>query len=68
MNAIVDSDVCAFHGCGGDSKVVDTRSKGGKVARRRECLRCGERWTSWEVRVTAENLDHLNDAVRQSDH
>lgn len=42
------ADRCA---CGGDSTVTDTRSRGFWVARRRECLRCGERWPTRELRI-----------------
>jgi transcriptional repressor NrdR len=32
----------------GDSRVVDTRKVGNAVRRRRECLRCGQRFTTYE--------------------
>jgi transcriptional repressor NrdR len=32
----------------GDSRVVDTRKVGNTVRRRRECLRCGQRFTTYE--------------------
>lgn len=32
----------------GDSRVVDTRKVGKAVRRRRECLRCGQRFTTYE--------------------
>lgn len=32
----------------GDSRVVDTRKVGSTVRRRRECLRCGQRFTTYE--------------------
>jgi len=45
---------CPF--CGyGDSRVVDSRPRGGGVRRRRECLRCGQRFSTME-RVELENL------------
>lgn len=37
--------------CKGKSKVVDTREVSGGVRRRRKCLQCGRRWSSWEVEV-----------------
>jgi transcriptional repressor NrdR len=33
---------------GSDSRVVDTRSAGDGIRRRRECERCGERFTTYE--------------------
>ncbi len=39
---------CPF--CGfDDSKVIDSRPKDGKIKRRRECFRCGERFTTFET-------------------
>lgn len=46
-------DVCE---CGGPSSVIDVRVRTGSHAgvrsgwlfRRRECLRCGARWSTWE--------------------
>lgn len=35
--------------CSYGSKVTDTRRVSGAVRRRRECARCGERWTTYEV-------------------
>lgn len=32
----------------GDSRVVDTRAVGDTVRRRRECLKCGQRFTTYE--------------------
>ena len=31
-----------------DTRVLDTRPVGDAVRRRRECLVCGERFTTWE--------------------
>ena len=38
---------CSFE----ESKVIDSRlvTEGSEIRRRRECLRCGERWTTYEV-------------------
>ena len=38
---------CSFE----ESKVIDSRlvTEGSEIRRRRECLRCGERWTTFEV-------------------
>lgn len=40
--------LCPF--CGNDSKVIDSRTsdQGDSVRRRRECLRCGKRFTTFE--------------------
>lgn len=35
--------------CGADTKVIDTRSDGAEVRRRRECKSCGHRFTTYEV-------------------
>lgn len=36
--------------CGGDSAVVDSRSVGSVIRRRRRCADCNRRWTTWEIR------------------
>ena len=38
---------CTFE----ESKVIDSRlvTEGSEIRRRRECLKCGERWTTFEV-------------------
>lgn len=46
MNIAVD--LCAK--CKGDSSVKDSRPAAEYIRRRRECLKCGERWTTYEVR------------------
>ncbi|MEN1970099.1 hypothetical protein WMZ97_18765 [Lentibacillus sp. N15] len=38
---------CIF--CKGKTKVIDVRKKDGRHYRRRECLECGERFTTYEV-------------------
>ena len=35
------------------SKVVDSRDTDQSVRRRRECVKCGERWTTYEVSASA---------------
>ena len=37
-----------IHCQGTDSKVVDSRNEGGGVMRRRECKKCGKRFTTHE--------------------
>lgn len=38
---------CVF--CDGNTKVIETRKRNGKHFRRRECLSCGERFTTYEI-------------------
>ena len=33
------------------SRVVDTRAQGARIYRRRECLHCGHRYTTYEYRA-----------------
>jgi len=40
--------------CGGETKVTDSRPHGKSIRRRRECLGCGERWSTLEVRGNFE--------------
>lgn len=35
--------------CGSDSKVWNSRQRDGNVWRRRECLKCRHRWTTYEI-------------------
>lgn len=42
--------------CGGQLFVVETRPVRNTVKRRRECKRCGERWTTYEVSAEAAKL------------
>lgn len=37
--------------CAGDSRITDSRPEDTCVRRRRECLSCGVRWTTYEVRL-----------------
>lgn len=59
---------CAKCGCG-DSKVIDSRmyKSGRRIRRRRECMTCGDRYTTYEGRV--EELHRIPadvaDVVRQ---
>lgn len=39
-----------------DSRVVDTRSAGDGIRRRRECKRCGQRFTTYEQVATALHI------------
>jgi transcriptional regulator NrdR family protein len=43
--------------CGGDTKVIDSRpSKNNRIRRRRECLFCDKRWTTYESIVDTKPL------------
>jgi len=35
--------------CGKEGKVIETRKRDGIAVRRRRCIRCIERWTTWEA-------------------
>ena len=51
-----------------DSKVVDSRSSedGSSIRRRRECMQCGERFTTYETIETATVLVVKSDGMRQA--
>ncbi len=54
--------------CGNaESKVVDSRStdEGNSIRRRRECLQCGKRFTTYEVIESTPVLVIKNDGTRQ---
>ena len=54
---------CKF--CGNDTKVVDKRDNGGQTRRRRECLSCGKRFTTYET-IDLDNLVVIKkDGARQ---
>lgn len=55
--------------CGNlDSKVVDSRQSedGSAIRRRRECTKCGRRYTTYETVETTPVLVVKNDGLRQS--
>ena len=57
---------CPF--CGyTESKVIDTRptDEGEKIRRRRECLRCGKRFTSYEIIETTPLMAIKRDGSRE---
>ncbi|MBR2284489.1 MAG: transcriptional repressor NrdR [Ruminococcus sp.] len=39
---------CPYCGCG-ESKVIDSRPKDGSIKRRRECIECSSRFTTFEI-------------------
>ena len=52
---------CSFE----ESKVIDSRlvTEGSEIRRRRECLKCGERWTTFEVgelSFTETEIEQMN--------
>ena len=51
-----------------DSKVVDSRSSedGSSIRRRRECMNCGKRFTTYETIETATVLVVKSDGMRQA--
>lgn len=51
-----------------DSKVIDSRStdESNSIRRRRECLKCGKRFTTYETVETTPILVIKNDGSRQS--
>lgn len=48
-----------------NSKVLDSRAGNNNIRRRRECLACGKRWTTYETVETAPILVIKNDGSRQ---
>lgn len=48
--------------CDGDTHVTDSRPKKNRVLRRRECLKCGARYSTLEVLV--EDARFLESAIR----
>lgn len=57
---------CAF----GDHRVITSESKDGMVKRRRECLQCAHRWTTFEIIDTqfrrAQEIEHAMRHVFQT--
>lgn len=58
---------CMFCGCE-DSKVIDSRSadEGRTIRRRRECVQCGKRFTTYETIEDTPILVVKSDGTRQS--
>ncbi|MDY2880868.1 MAG: transcriptional regulator NrdR [Candidatus Borkfalkiaceae bacterium] len=58
---------CMFCGCT-DSKVIDSRQTedGTAIRRRRECIQCGKRFTTYETIETTPVLVVKNDGNRQA--
>lgn len=49
-----DPDTCRQ--CGGKSGVLRSLSAKGLRRRRRECLECGHRWTTYETRLNPRRI------------
>lgn len=50
--------------CGGKSRVIETRTSGTSITRRRGCDVCGNRWTTWETRQNdTHNVRWLRDTL-----
>ncbi len=58
---------CIYCGCM-DSKVIDSRASedGSSIRRRRECIQCGKRFTTYETIETATVLVVKSDGMRQA--
>ena len=58
---------CIYRGCE-ESKVLDSRSthESNAIRRRRECLKCGKRFTTYETIETTPVLVIKSDGSRQS--
>lgn len=55
---------CPFCGAA-DSRVIDTRQVGGGIRRRRECQRCGQRFTTYEYAAKMNLLVVKRDGRRE---
>jgi transcriptional regulator NrdR family protein len=51
--------------CGGDSYVIDSRDTGysSAIRRRRRCLRCDQRWTTWETILSPKRMIDIEAAT-----
>jgi len=49
--------MCVCPKCGADGKITDTRMHGQVRRRRRECVKCEVRWSTWE---TNTNFDRFS--------
>lgn len=56
---------CIYCGCE-DSKVLDSRNSENSIRRRRECISCGRRYTTYETIDTVPFLIVKKDGSRQS--
>lgn len=56
---------CIYCGCE-DSKVLDSRNSENSIRRRRECISCGRRFTTYETIDTVPFLIVKKDGSRQS--
>ena len=58
---------CPYCGCE-DSKVIDSRptDEGERIRRRRECTKCGKRFTTYEIIETVPLIVVTKDGTRES--
>ncbi len=58
---------CPYCGCE-DSKVIDSRptDEGERIRRRRECTKCGKRFTTYEIIETVPLIVVKKDGTRES--
>lgn len=45
--------------CGGLSQISNSRRTADNIRRRRECVKCGARWSTLEVTETSTRLDRI---------
>lgn len=65
LRSMPRADTCPA--CGSDkSGVIDTRRRSLALKRRRKCIDCGERWTTYELR--AEMVHAMRDMPQIIDH
>jgi len=53
-------DRCPQPTCRSVAKVIDTRPRQGAIRRRRECVVCGERWSTYEIPITRKTIAGLS--------
>lgn len=53
--AFEPSAACSHEAGEADSSVLDSRPRGFIIRRRRKCLKCGQRFTTWEITRTTTN-------------
>lgn len=48
--------------CSADTKVYDTRARNNEIWRRRKCLACSHRFTTWEVNASSSR--HVDNVLK----
>lgn len=54
--------MCVCPKCGGDGSITDVRMHGPVRRRRRECVKCELRWSTWE---TSTNFDKFSASTEE---